>query len=251
MHKRHWWSVLAWVALTVLPSAAADLSQIERKLLKEPRYTATPHYLLLAFGEEARTRVWVVLEGDRMWVDRNRNGDLTDDGPAIRKPADTSWLNVGDIPDADGKTVHLSPRIMTRDGAAGTRQFQLRFPIRDKYEQWVRYSPLGKTPADAPVVHLDGPLQIGFLDNRDEQQPIRSGKDITMVRGVEDEQSVWIGTPNLGKGVMPSAVNFRCSSTPYHIDRALKTDRPMLTVEFPNSDFTSGPIVQEIRLDGD
>jgi len=251
MHLQHRWSALAWVALTALPTAAADLSSIERTLRKEPRYTATPHYLLLAFGEQARTRVWVVLDGDRLFVDRNRNGDLTDDGPPLRKPTDSSWYNLGDVPDADGDTVHLSPRLMARNGEAGFREFQLRFPIRDRYEQWVRYSPLGRAAADAPVVHLDGPLQIGFLNNRDDQQPIRSGDDISLVRGETDEQSVWIGTPNLGKGVMPSAVNFRCSSPAHRIDRAVKTDRPVLTVEFPSCDPADPPIVKEIRLDGD
>ena len=251
MRTPHSWSALAWVALTALPTAAADLSSIERTILKEPRYTGTPQYLLLAFGEEARTRVWVVFDGDRMYVDRNSNGDLTDDGPAKLRPENSYWFNVGDVADADGKTVHLSPRIMVRGGASGAYQFQLRFPIREKYEQWVRYSPLGSTPAGAPIVHLDGPLQVGFLNNRDDQRPIRTGADISLVRGEEEEQSVWIGTPNHGKDVLPSAVNFRCSSEVDHIDRTLKTDRPLLTVEFPSRDPKEDPIVREIRLDGD
>jgi hypothetical protein len=251
MHRLHRWSALAWVALTALPTAAADLSSIERSVSKEPRYAGTPQYLLLAFGEEARTRVWVVLDGDRLFVDRNRNGDLTDDGAPLHRPKDSSWFNVGDVPDADGRTVHLSPRLMARNGEAGAREFQLRFPIRDKYEQWVRYSPFGKAAADAPIVHLDGPLQIGFLNNRDDQQPIRSGADVSLIRGETEEQSVWIGTPNFGKDVLPSAVNFRCSSSTHHIDRALKTDRPTLTVEFPSCDPKDDPIVREIRLDGD
>ena len=250
MHKLHWWSALAWVALTALPTAAADLSSIERRILHEPRYTTTPQYLLLVFGEQARTRVWVVLDGDRLFVDRNRNGDLTDDGPPIRRPENSYWHCLGDIPDADSETVHLSPRLMARRESTGM-EFQIRFPIRDRYEQWVRYSPFGRTPAEAPVVHLDGPLQIGFLNNRDDQLPIRSGDDMTMVRGDDEEQSVWIGTPNYGKNVMPSAVNFRCSSAAHHIDRALKSDRPMLTVEFPRCDPADPPTVQEIRLDGD
>ena len=152
--------------------------------------------------------------------------------------------------DADETSVHLSPRIMLR-GTPEHREFQLRFPIREKYEQWVRYSPMGPAPATAPIVHLDGPLQVGFLNNRDDQQPIRSGDDISLVRGETEEQSVWIGTPNRGKDVMPSAVNFRCSSSVHQIGRAVKTDRPTLTVEFPSCDPAADPVVQEIRLDGD
>lgn len=243
-------SALAWVALTALPAAAADLSAIERTIVKEPAYSHPPGYVLLVFGEEAKTRVWVVIDGDRAYVDRNRNGDLTDDAP-VPRDGESIWFNLGPIPDADGKTVHQSPRLGSRVYGAGRPEFQVRFPIKDKYEQWVRKSPVGAKPAEAPVVHLDGPLQVGFLGDRDDQKPIRTGSDMTIVRGEEDEQSVWIGTPNFGKDVMPSAVNFRCSSSAMNIARAGKDDRPLLTVAFPACDPREPPVVTEIRLTGD
>ena len=46
-------------------AGAADLTKIERRLVKEPAYTSgSPRYALLAFGPEAKDRVWIVKDGD-------------------------------------------------------------------------------------------------------------------------------------------------------------------------------------------
>jgi hypothetical protein len=72
------------------PSAAADadLTKIDRTIRKEPAYrSGAPKYCLLAFGPKAKTRVWLVLDGDTLYVDRNGDGDLTGAGEAVRAPA--------------------------------------------------------------------------------------------------------------------------------------------------------------------
>lgn len=66
---------------------AADLAKIDRVIAKEPAYqTKAPRYCLLAFGPEAKTRVWLVLDGDVVYVDHNGNGDLTDSGERVFMP---------------------------------------------------------------------------------------------------------------------------------------------------------------------
>ena len=63
---------------------AADLTKIDRTIAKEPTYQSkTPKYGLLVFGPEAKSRVWVVLDGDFLYVDRNCNGDLTEKGERL------------------------------------------------------------------------------------------------------------------------------------------------------------------------
>src|SRR5262245_65117335 len=48
-----------------------DLAKIDRTLRKEPIYRSKrPQYCLLVFGTEAKTRVWVVLDGDVLYLDR-------------------------------------------------------------------------------------------------------------------------------------------------------------------------------------
>ena len=74
--------VLTACALLVVgaTATAADLSKIDRSLVKEPNYKGKPGYCLLVFGADAKVRVWLVKDGDTLYLDRNGNGDLTEDG---------------------------------------------------------------------------------------------------------------------------------------------------------------------------
>jgi protocatechuate 3,4-dioxygenase beta subunit len=45
---------------------------------KEPKYQHEPRYALLVFGPKREQRVWMVLDGGALYVDRNANGDLTE-----------------------------------------------------------------------------------------------------------------------------------------------------------------------------
>src|SRR4051794_32966947 len=75
---------LGWLAAWPAPAPAADLSHIDRAIRKEPAYrTKSPKYCLLVFGPEAKTRVWLVLDGGTLYVDRNGNGDLTEPGEKV------------------------------------------------------------------------------------------------------------------------------------------------------------------------
>jgi len=76
----------AWLALlNPVPASAATnlLAKIDRSIRKEPKYQATPKYCLLVLGSSASVPVWMVEDGKRLFVDKNANGDLTDDGPPI------------------------------------------------------------------------------------------------------------------------------------------------------------------------
>jgi hypothetical protein len=63
---------------------ASDLSKVDRTIQREPAYRSTPKYCLLVFGPKAEHRVWLVLDGEFLYVDRNGNGDLTDDGEPVK-----------------------------------------------------------------------------------------------------------------------------------------------------------------------
>jgi hypothetical protein len=81
---------LAACWLTAGP-ALADPPKINRTIAREPVYrTKTPKYGVLAFGPEGKDQVWMVFDGDTLYVDRNGNGDLTEPSEKIaaeaRKP---------------------------------------------------------------------------------------------------------------------------------------------------------------------
>src|SRR5690349_4224826 len=65
-------------------AALAEAPKIDRTIAKEPVYQSkTRKYGMLVFGPEAKERVWVVLDGDTLYVDRNGNGDLTEAGKKV------------------------------------------------------------------------------------------------------------------------------------------------------------------------
>ena len=72
-------TALAALLLGVAPAGAVDYTKIDRTIAKEPKYQGKPQYALLVFGPDAKVRVWVVVDGDNLYVDRNANGDLTED----------------------------------------------------------------------------------------------------------------------------------------------------------------------------
>src|SRR5262249_1027782 len=103
-------STLLVVGNTAVTARGADLTKIDRAIAKEPAYQSKPKYCLLVFGPEAKTRGWLVLDGDTRFVDRNGNGDLTEKGERFvlaldeydRKRGQRVW-KVGDLAASGGK----------------------------------------------------------------------------------------------------------------------------------------------------
>jgi hypothetical protein len=212
---------------------AADLGKVDRRIRKEPAYqTKTPKYGLLVFGPEAADRVWLVLDGDTLYVDRNGNGDLTEPGekvaaeaPASRDAADegrsfeVGELRVGgkvhkglqvNFPSlawyaanpalanyapvhaalkADPKAVAVTLRVdvesaqLKGGGLGGRLAYSAGFRDPDGLFQFA------DRPADAPIVHFDGPLQISFYGERP-----------TFRLGRTEEVFLVVGTPGRGPG---------------------------------------------------
>ena len=97
--------LLAAVSLAVAPAAAGQ-PDVSRTIGKEPVYQSkAPKYGLLVFGPQGKDLVWVVLDGDTLYVDRNGNGDLTEPGKKIvaekrpdRDPEEEGYaFDVGDV----------------------------------------------------------------------------------------------------------------------------------------------------------
>lgn len=148
------------------------LDKIERKIVKEPAYSQTPRYALLAFGSDAKELIWVVENGSVICVDRNANGDLTDDGPPI-EPADerTFTTSEGRSQDCD----YVIPRLGLMGGAH--TDFRLRRWNYGKgenyglsltvggtvpmYAGWNSF--FGKDAKSAPVIHFGAAMRPRIL----------------------------------------------------------------------------------------
>jgi hypothetical protein len=208
-------------------ASAADLSQIPRTIAREPTYRSKPRYCLLVFGPKAKTRVWLVQDGDVLYVDRNGNGDLTEPGkkvPAEKREEGTDdgvyTFKIGEI--HDGPRVHkeLSLDITKidhlRDIDEAVKSFLAKNPLGRGYRLiaevdmpgWRGATPGGRVlqhtsymdtdhvfqfsgrSEDAPIVHFGGPWQITLF----------SGHRLTV--GREADVVLGVGTPGFGPATM-------------------------------------------------
>lgn len=159
-----------------------DLAAIPRVLVREPAYrTRAPKYALLALGPRAEARVWLVWDGDVLYVDRNGDGDLTEPGKRVtaKPPEDDEdpWTTfpAGDL-SVGGKT-HRGLRVSFKSVGEDARAFQvdlstafaeLRGPAEEGglifqtagWQDGDELLQFADRPADAPVLHFGGPLQV-------------------------------------------------------------------------------------------
>jgi hypothetical protein len=174
-------------------ASASDLPKIDRRLVKEPKYAHVPKYFLLLFGPEARTRVWCVFDGDKtLYVDRNGNGDLTEDGERFTLNEEAAQFQVGDLTESDRRTTHRHLRIRPPSPwRKGIDIVTIEVEIKGQYDMFTAISvddAVAKAmarPQDAPVRHFHGPLSVQLVDK----------DEVKLVRGQELKKlAVAIGT---------------------------------------------------------
>jgi hypothetical protein len=223
MNRSCLWAVLPSLIGFALPLPAADLTQLDRKIAKEPAYQSKPKYCLLVFGPEAKTRVWLVQDGDTLYVDRNGNGDLTEaDEKVTAGKGDAggeggSGFAAGDI--HEGTLVHKlfvqvrnlgfvaehDERVKTilakNPKAAGYAVLvEMEMPGRHgtgldaRVRQTAAFVDahgilqFADRPQNAPVIHFGGPWQITIFGS----PKLTMGREKDIVLGV--------GTPGVGAG---------------------------------------------------
>jgi hypothetical protein len=226
---------LTFITALLLASAlavtarATDLTKIDRTIAREPAYQSTsPSYGLLVFGPEARSRAWVVLDGDVLYVDRNCNGDLTEDGERLvikRKPGAKKKPGAADsvsvvITDRDGAKHPITFRLTSEGVGLVARCHGSQF-VGSTYRDDM---PFAARPKDAPVVHLNGPLTLQLVDPPRQWSP---GETMDLV--------VLFGTPGLGKGSFAYMIH----SFP---------SRPTAEIHFPARDPGAAPLVVKVPL---
>jgi hypothetical protein len=98
-------AVIVALLVAAAPAPAVDYAKVARTLTREPAYESkAPKYALLLFGPQARVRVWVVLDGNVVYLDRNGDGDLTGKEERFATAADCKDI---EIADPDGKTRYV------------------------------------------------------------------------------------------------------------------------------------------------
>jgi len=209
---------------------AQDLTKIDRTIRKEPTYSSkSPKYCLLVIGPDAKTRVWLVLDRDVLYIDRNGNGDITEPGERVTQH-EGPWLTLlaGNVLDADGKTEHTNitatyfthenRTIVSVAGSVGGKQ---RFTSG--------LVPFADRPSDAPIIHFGGALQMHIINVFKSQSKPESRNR---------ECYVSVGTPGLGSETF---AGLHHDSIPRHVD-------PIAEIEFSPIQPGNAAIKRKVRF---
>jgi hypothetical protein len=158
------------------PSTGDSRQIFQRRLVKEPEYAESPRYVLLAFGVEQPVSVWMVEDGRKLYLDRNANGDLTDDGPPqepgeMRTWAPDNWdfaynLKYFVLPNGSRQTAfrlarwNYGPDKLEGYGLSVTLDGQT--PM---YAGWTEF--WSESAASAEVIHFGGRLRPILLRSKE------------------------------------------------------------------------------------
>jgi hypothetical protein len=172
--------LLLLTGVTVTAAEAPDLSNIERRIAKEPVYKAEqPLYGLYVFGPEAKTQVWAVLDKstadaadyDVLYFDRNADGDLTAPEKRIAGKVEGGRVtfNIGSFTDRLTQQRHTQLTITRYGEPNPMMMFQMKWCdkvlVRGGYAPTAGpYTQFATTPAKAPVLWpgADGPFSFQF-----------------------------------------------------------------------------------------
>jgi hypothetical protein len=245
--------LLAWLAVGPVSARAVDLTKVDRTIAREPDYqTKTPRYCLVVFGAEAKARMWLVVDGKVLYVDRKGDGDLTGAGKRVElNPKNNNEFDIGPLSLAGGKYEYTEFKVRIKDhgriemflerkAALGHRKNYGKESLtqmagftgissrswmdRDNIEEY-RFQ-FADRPKDAPIVHFDGPLTL---------KPV-FGKQV-LERGDERTRfPVMLGTPGLGKGTF-TQINFWVGDPDGEAE-----------IAFPPRDPKGKPIVVKVAL---
>jgi hypothetical protein len=211
------WFICVAVILLARAVQAIDLSQISKAIGKEPAYKGKPGYALLVFGPEAKSRVWLVQDAEKIFVDRNSDGDLTDPAEAI----EATKVRVANIAYRDKEYVlgtvgpHTDFTITAYSEDNKQWNYVLKLKVNGKLQQFAGWRPIFKeTPEKAPVFHFGGPLSV---------QPLRFSE--ISLKEKKPELHVRFFTPGLGEF---STVSLGYEAVPKSIE-------PIGVIEWPGS----------------
>jgi hypothetical protein len=196
-------------------------SHVDHTITKEPAYHSTPKYSLITLGYSGDLKVWMIEDGKRLFVDKNANGDMTDDGPPI-EPSKVRHLDA-----TRWDLEYVLDAIEPTNGSRHTSFVLRRWNYNDKEDEYgLSLSVDGKMPMyagwfgtfwstnreAAPVLHFGGPFTPKMLRRKE----FRIG---------ETKERLSLCLLNLGSG--PGA------ETRLSIDALPRFAVPVLNIEWP------------------
>jgi len=167
-------------------------------VLRQPAYgSARPGYALVVFGADERCRVWLVSDGRALYVDRNGNRDLTEPDECVEPDDRGDYVCDVLACDRDGRKGTYRLRVTpAADGEEAGIKYLSVHPVEDiqRFHSTAGIVRFGRTPEDAPVIPIDGPLRFVLMDHWTGATTCR----ILPPDGGEHEFSILVATPIRG-----------------------------------------------------
>jgi hypothetical protein len=259
MNKSITCTALVLLGLFASCAWASDGEKIDRSIAKEPSYqSGAPKYGLLTLGRAGKTHVWLVFDSvpdplrpggneDYLYVDRNGNGDLTEEGERVaatvlkRKIFSSIGKNgfydqtllefpVGEIKDGEG-TIYKDVKVMVQWFSGRDRPCTIyasppgRGTERTEFHQLV----FATSPQDAPVLRFGGALTMRFALG------MTHALSLTEKFNLQGE----IGSIGIGPGSFVFMLN----------DAFPKALHPLAEIQWPHREAGQPPIKMSVTLD--
>ena len=217
------WSLISCFA-DVGIGRADEKKDWDRRIVKEPEYQSTPKYSLLALRASGDIKVWMVEDGRRLFVDKNANGDLTDDGgplepKSVREFRNGHWdyrytLNAIEPTDGSKHTQFVLRRWNYNDDED---KYGLSLSVDDLMPMYAGWFGTfwASEPEKAPVVHFGNPLTPRILRRK-----------VFTVGETGSRLSLCFINPGSGDG----------TTSRLSIDALPKSVVPKLIIEWPTAD---------------
>lgn len=224
--------VLCQVSVRGDPPKLADALSCK---LTEPEYNNTPKYCLLVFGPQADTRVWLVEDGDTLYVDRNANGDLTDNTESIAATEvrdlgsyKDQKYPVGELRATEATEKHTDVLVTRYKSGDGPVSYVIKLKLNGEIQQYAGWRPIFTDKRqEAKVIHFGAPFVAAPL----REKTLRLGE-------VDRHLSIRFATPGHGQY---SSVSLAYEAVP---DDA----HPIAEIEWPAKPGT-GPATSKATLD--
>ncbi len=226
---------------------------------------------MLIFGPEAKTKVWLVIDGDTLYVDRNGNGDITEkeeriDLPKYKKAEDSPSALIAGQREGKAGNIH-DGRFLHTDLEITQTRLNLAYKPTDADEQ--SFKRLAESAADGVLYAVSlavetrcgrGKVQFaavadtqGFLSFADRLEnaplihfdgPLQMGIEPLhkLVPGNKpSELHSWVGTQGLGAGTFAALI--------YVTKPGFVSDEfhPIAEIEFPGSKSLKTKVVLDQR----
>ena len=172
-----------------------DFAALDRSIGKAPKLTADACYGLFLFGTNGEKRVFAILDSsdatasprqyDVLYLDRNANGDLTEDGETFRAGAKAGVFEIGDFTDPGTGAVHKEFTITWTEASV-----RFRMLWRGSKVTFGGYGPTRDTYAKFAATAAKAPVFVPGWDRPFEFEHWMSG---TLTRGESTDFKVFVG----------------------------------------------------------